>query len=284
MYTVQKARPLNPTTLTILHTLHDIARTHRASYFVIGATARDILMTHVFGIDAGRATRDVDFAIALEDWSHFDVIKQAFIDSGNFQSQTAEAHRLYYKPSEHGTAYPIDLIPFGKIASPAHTISWPPDMAVVMNVAGYTEALKHAIQVDVGEGLAVNVISIPALAALKIFAWNDRGLHDNKDAQDILFLLRNYHAAGNAARLSDEACSVLESCGFDFDLAGAALLGYDTQLILEKQTTEAILAILGDTRKRDRLTVHMARSLNIDSTTPAAFIGQFELGLRLVKL
>lgn len=56
MYTVQKARPLDPTTLIILHTLHDIAKTHRASYFVIGATARDILMTHVFGIDAGRAT------------------------------------------------------------------------------------------------------------------------------------------------------------------------------------------------------------------------------------
>ena len=62
------------------------------------------------------------------------------------------------------------------------------------------------------------------------------------------------------------------------------MLGYDTRLILEKPTTEAILAILGDPRKRDRLTVHMARSLNIDSSMPDAFIGQFELGLRLVEL
>lgn len=200
------------------------------------------------------------------------MIKQAFTDSGNFQSQTAEAHRLYYKTSEHGTAYPIDLIPFGKIASPAHTISWPPDMAVVMNVAGYTEALKHAIEVNVGDGLIVNVISIPALAAIKLFAWDDRGLQDNKDAQDVLFLLINYHAAGNAGRLSDEASSLLEGCGFDFDLAGAALLGYDTRLILEESTTQAILAILGDPRKRDRLTVHMARSLNIDSSIPTPLL------------
>ena len=49
-------------------------------------------------------------------------------------------------------------------------------MATVMNVAGYAEALEHAIQVDVGGGLVVNVVSIPALAALKILAWNDRGL------------------------------------------------------------------------------------------------------------
>lgn len=52
-------------------------------------------MTHVFGIDAGRATRDVDFAIALEDWPRFETIKRAFIDSGEFQSLTTEIHRLY---------------------------------------------------------------------------------------------------------------------------------------------------------------------------------------------
>ena len=175
MYTIQGNRPLNPVTFIVLKTLHEIAARGAASYFLIGATARDILMTHVFGIDAGRATRDVDFAIALEDWSQFETIKQAFIDSGNFRGDTNEAHRLFYQPNTYKTAYPLDLIPFGKIASSKNTIAWPPDMATVMNVAGYAEALEHAIQVDVGGGLVVNVVSIPALAALKILAWNDRG-------------------------------------------------------------------------------------------------------------
>jgi predicted nucleotidyltransferase len=98
MYTVQTHRPLNPITLTVLGALHHIAAIHEASYFLIGATARDVLMTHVFGVDAGRATRDVDFAIALEDWSQFETIKQSFIDSGDFQSSTGEAHRLFYQP------------------------------------------------------------------------------------------------------------------------------------------------------------------------------------------
>ncbi len=75
MYTIPFNRPLNPNILSILKTLHRIATMHNTSYFVIGATARDILMTHVFGIVTGRATRDVDFAIALEDWSQFKVIK-----------------------------------------------------------------------------------------------------------------------------------------------------------------------------------------------------------------
>lgn len=284
MYTVRNSSPLTPISLIVLSTLHEIATKHHASYFVIGATARDILMTHVFGIDQGRATRDVDFAIALEDWAQFEAIKFAFVSCGNFQPATDAAHRLYFQPERHGAAYPLDLIPFGKVAGAKNTIAWPPDMAVVMNVTGYAEALASAIQVDVGGGLVVNVVSIPALAALKILAWNDRGLEDNKDAQDFLFLLRHYHEAGNNVRLYEDALSITESCGYEIDLAGAALLGYDTRLILEQSTHQAVLAVLDAPSKRDRLTVHMARALNIDSAIPARFIDQFERGMRLTKL
>ncbi|WP_426103714.1 nucleotidyl transferase AbiEii/AbiGii toxin family protein [Massilia sp. TSP1-1-2] len=279
---VQKTRPLNSVIHIILKALHDIAATHQASYFLIGAMARDIVMTHVFGIEADRATRDVDFAIALEDWSQFDIIRQAFIHSGDFQSLTATTHRLYYRPGAHQTAYPLDLIPFGKIAS-ANTIAWPPDMAVVMNVTGYADALEHAIKVDVGTGLIVNVVSIPALAILKILAWNDRGRGDNKDAQDLLYLLRNYHAAGNSNRLFDDASSILESCDFAIDLAGAALLGHDARLFMEESTRRSVLAVLNDPVKLDRLTVQMSRSLKIDIAIPASFIHQFQRGVNLAQ-
>jgi predicted nucleotidyltransferase len=284
MYTVRNDRPLNAITLVVLSTLHEIAARNNASYFVIGATARDILMTHVFGIDPGRATRDVDLAVALEDWSQFATIKKAFIDSGNFQQTTNEPHRLFYQPERHKEAYPLDLIPFGKVAGSKNTIAWPPDMRVVMNVTGYAEALAHAVRVDVGGGLIANVVSIPALAALKILAWNDRGLKDNKDAQDFLFLLRHYHEAGNDDRLYEDALSITESCEYDIALAGATLLGYDTRLILEEVTHQAIMAVLDDPRKRDRLAVHMGRALNIDSAVPAGFMNQFERGLGLTKL
>ena len=284
MYTVDKSRPVNPITLEVLAALHAVAAAHQIPYFVIGAMARDLLMTYVFGIDAGRATRDVDFAIALEDWSQFEVIKQAFIDTGIFQSQPNEMHRLYYDPVRNGSAYPLDLIPFGKIASATETIAWPPDMAVIMNVAGYKEALQHATRIDVGAGLIINVISIPALVVLKILAWNDRGLEVNKDAQDLLFLLRHYHEAGNTNRLYEEAISLMESCGFAIDLAGAALLGYDTSLIVEESTRRAILGVLDEPVKRDRLTIHMSSSTGRDAAIAASFIDQFERGLKLGKL
>jgi predicted nucleotidyltransferase len=284
MYTVPRTRPLNPISLAIIKALHDIAARHQASYFIIGATARDILMGHVFGIAPGRATRDVDFAIALEDWPQFDAIKAALVGRGDFSSPTAEPHRLYYLVAEHGRAYPIDLIPFGKIATPGNTIAWPPDMAIIMNVTGYKEALKHALNVDIGNALVVNVVSIPALAALKLMAWNERGLADNKDAQDLLFIMRNYHDAGNTDRLFGEALALMESCGFDIELAGAALLGYDIRLMAEVSTREAMLDVLMGPGKRDRLTVHMSSALRIDPAIPTSLLDQFERGLQLDKL
>lgn len=284
MYKIRADRPLSQVTLVVLKALHLIAEKHNASYFIIGATARDILMTHVFGIEAGRATRDVDFAIALENWQQFETIKQAFIVAGDFEATKGEAHRLYYRPGQFGSAYPLDLIPFGAIEQSGHTIAWPPDMAVVMNVAGYAEALVAAMQVDVGDGLIANVVSIPALAAIKLLAWNDRGLLDNKDAQDLFFLLRHYHEAGNTGRLYDEAYSLLEQCNYEIELAGAALLGYDTRLILENATRQELLDVMSDPVKRDRLLVHMDRSIGADSTVVAKFVDQFERGLGLSNL
>lgn len=59
------------------------------------------------------------------------------------------------------------------------------------------------------------------------------------DAQDFYFLLKNYHHAGNSARIYDEASTVLESNNYELELTGAALLGYDTNLILEKKRNNA---------------------------------------------
>lgn len=281
MYTTRKDKPLDPLNFAILARVDLIAQQNNMAYFVIGATARDLVMAHVFGIDAGRATRDVDLAIALEDWRQFDAIKQNFIDTGDFESGV-QVHRLYYRPAAHGHAYPLDLIPFGPIERPGNEIAWPPDMQVVMNVAGYAEALRAAIQVDIGNGVILRVVSIPALAALKLLAWQDRGMLDNKDAYDFYFLLRNYTSAGNMDRIYEEMEILLEPNGFDLDLAGAALLGNDVGRILDQATRASIFELLHDQVKRDRLTLHIGR--RIDPTVVGLYLAQFERGMTMPLL
>lgn len=284
MYAVRADRPLNPDIRAILGALHTVAAKLGFSYFLVGAAARDVLMTNVFGLDVQRATHDVDFAVALEDWSSFETLKSELLGTGDFAAADGREHLLRYKPHEFQNAYPLDLIPFGGVEHRSHEISWPPDMNVVMNVTGYREALHSALQVDVGSGLVVPVISVPALAAIKLLAWNERGLEDNKDAQDMFFLLSRYADAGNADRLYGEAFPVLEGCGFDPGLAGARLLGHDAQQILENGSRQAIIDILRDAMKRDRLIIHMLPDRLTSSGMAAALLDQFEQGFASAAL
>lgn len=280
MYTIREDRPLSPVMLKVLHALANVSENQCIPYVIIGASARDILMTHVFGIDAGRATRDVDLAIALENWEQFDAIKAKFVERGDFTQASGQTYRLHYREKDFGTAYPLDLIPFGPIADEDNLIAWPPDMQVVMSVAGYAEALDTAAQIDLGNGLVSNVVSIPAMAALKLLAWQNRGLENGKDAQDFYFILKNYYRAGNDVRLYDDAFSILEASAFDLELAGASLLGQDMGQILQPETHQAISDLL-DGELRERLLIHMDLSLLADTAVVLRFLEHFERGLKL---
>jgi predicted nucleotidyltransferase len=280
MYTIRPDKPVNPVLLDILSGIQAVAAALGCAYLLVGATARDMLMTHVFGLDTRRATQDVDFAIALDDWERFDALKASLVATGSFAPAADRVHLLHYKPAEYGHAFPVDLIPFGGVEQEAHRIASPPDMNVVMSVAGYADALASALDVDAGNGLIVRVVSIPALAALKLLAWDERGLQDNKDAQDLLFLLQHYHEAGNHVRIYDEAMDLLQAASFDPSVAGAALLGRDARIILHDDSLRALLTILADPRKRDRFIVHATRFAATESDTVARLLDQFELGLR----
>ena len=284
MYTIRADRPVDPVILEILGSVQTLAQKLDYRYLLVEATARDILMSHVFGIESRRATHDVDFAIALEDWDSFHLLRTALVESGDFATAEGKAHLLYYRPEKYGNAYPLDLIPFGGIEQEPHQIAWPPDMNVVMNVTAYAEALESALEVDVGNGLLVRVVSIPALAALKLLAWNDRGLQNNKDAQDLFFLLQHYHDAGNHDRLYGNAYVLLEECDFDLASAGATLLGYDAGVSLREDSRQSLLAVLADPRKRDRLIIHMTRAMEAESETAIKLLNEFERGLHVKSL
>jgi predicted nucleotidyltransferase len=157
-------------------------------------------------------------------------------------------------------------------------------MAIVMNVVGYEEALAASVPVEMATGLTVNVASLPGLAILKLFAWLDRGRETPKDAQDFVVLLRSYSGAGNQDRLYTDELALLESAGFDVDVAGAILLGKDVKKIAESGTLDRLNRLLEDRGVTDRLITHMAAELRAadDSVSAAETLLQhFRTGLDL---
>jgi hypothetical protein len=79
------------------HLLVDrVAQEQECPYMVVGAAARDLLLYHVYGIPASRATRDVDFAMAVENWDKFRTLPRALLATGEFAPSPVE-HRLFFR-------------------------------------------------------------------------------------------------------------------------------------------------------------------------------------------
>lgn len=128
---------------------------------LVGARCRDIHQKNIVGGEASRATKDIDFALALENWELFRALKQRFPSTTNaWQSVLVEGITL-------------DIIPFGELEEPLGEVS--SGYTHKLNVRGIQEVFEHAQFLQLGDGLTIRMPTVSGLAALKMFAWLDRG-------------------------------------------------------------------------------------------------------------
>lgn len=178
----------------------------------------------------------------MPDWAAFEALQQRLIASGNFSVSATAAHRL-----RHRSDLPIDLVPFGSVEARERKIAWPPRGEIVMNVFGFREALATAIELVLPGQTRTRVVSLPALALLKIVCWKNRHYESpGKDAQDLLLILRNYLAAGNEPRIWSQFADWTQEDEFDYELAGARMLGHDVRALLDNEGIERVGGLLSE--------------------------------------
>ena len=93
--------------------------------YVVGATARDLMMKLLDEYPSKRKTRDLDVAIALSDWSQFENLSQ-ILQKNYFRKDPAN-QKFYYEGKKHDNDYEVDVVPFGDIAGEDETLLWPPE-------------------------------------------------------------------------------------------------------------------------------------------------------------
>ncbi|MHB1093530.1 nucleotidyl transferase AbiEii/AbiGii toxin family protein [Thiobacillus sp.] len=254
-------RPVNRITCSVIREVKNAVTGLGLDIFLVGATARIILLENVFGLHTGRATHDIDFAFAVENWDQFQAIKDRLTSTAGFEEVRGEAQRLTCKPAGVEHKFVVDLIPFGGLESSRNTIAWPPDMSIMMNVAGYRDAHASAVPVEVEPGIVISIASIPGIAILKLFAWADRGRGNPKDAIDLVTLLRQYNEAGNQERVYEDAIAALEAVEYDVELAGAWLLGSDAFAMSSSETRGQLNTLFAEPAAMERLVTDMSRAL-----------------------
>jgi predicted nucleotidyltransferase len=222
-----------------LQILKKVADSLSIPLFVVGASARDFILRHHYGIEPRRKTGDIDLGVEVADWEQFGRLTESLTATGLF-SATAEKQRFRY-----GTVL-IDILPFGPIVGEDKKISWPPEHKIIMSMAGFEEAYEHSITVRVSSNpeLDIKLASLPGLVIMKLVSWKERYPNRKRDAEDVLFIMQRYDEAGNLDRLYGEELTLLEEEGFDTRMAGIRLLGRDLGKMSDPETFRMIKGIL----------------------------------------
>lgn len=231
---------ISETTVSILKEIEEVSRKLNCPFFVVGAAARDIILEHQFDIQPQRATIDIDIGVLIAGWDHFKKLKNELIRTTRF-GLSRQKQRLVYDGN-----FPVDIIPFGAIEDENGSITWPPDHDIRMSVAGFEESYQHSIPVKLSSNpeLIVKVVSLAGLALLKLISWDDNPERQNRDASDLLFIMKHYLDAGNLERLFDEGIDMVEDDNYDYVLASARFLGRDIGTISSPSTKNKLIEIL----------------------------------------
>ena len=208
-------------------------------YFVIGATARDILAKMLKCVPK-RKTADLDITLAISTWDDFDLVMGALVKYG-FRKDRTVKQRLYYGHEE--TEFTLDVVPFGGIAVPENIFSWPGEPDTRLSVVGFESALKHTYDIDMDGQFTFVIPTAPALFMLKLVAWSDRSKRlIYKDAVDMDFLVRSYYLE-NSTR--EEFVPIFEKFP-DADVYswGAAMITTDLLKVASQEDLKALKSIL----------------------------------------
>ena len=223
-------------TVRLYEVLTSVASSLGVPFFVVGATARDTILEHGFGIQSRRATKDVDIGVRVSNWNEFERLREALLNTSEF-AETRGMQRLSYRGE-----LPVDIVPFGGIADTDRKISWPPEKDIIMSTVGFEEAYGAAqrVRITADPPLEILVASPAGLAIMKMVAWEDRPEVRSKDARDLAHILETYLDAGNSERLFEEHEDLTNTGSFDYVRAGARILGRDIGSIVRPETRARI--------------------------------------------
>ena len=221
--TISSEKIGNPLLVELLRKLADSFNKMDKDFYVIGATARDIIMQQLLNTESKRRTRDLDIAIAIPDWNTFEQVKQSLIADG-FEKSRDMQQRFYYGE------YELDIVPYGVVAKADDNIYWPPEEVVAMSVKGFDEVLSEAITVSIDNEFKIKIASLHGLFLLKFNAWLDRNAKTSKDAEDMSFILSNYFMANLDREIHPE---VYDWENFDEYIVGGYWLAHDLVTLLD---------------------------------------------------
>ncbi|WP_456088213.1 hypothetical protein [Parabacteroides sp.] len=175
-----------------LEALSRVMKGLQLDVYVVGALARDIAMEILKMPPSPRRTVDLDVAIALKDWSQFDLLKKHLL--GNHFIKGKPKQRFYYKGAAGNNDYEIDIVPFGELEAD-EKVAWPPEGNPEMSVKCFKDVMSIADTVIIDDAITIKMAPLSGQFLIKFDTWLDRHLLTDKDVADMLYIMDNFYLA-----------------------------------------------------------------------------------------
>ncbi len=94
-YNISSDKFQHPLLKPILQKLTEYFSKEDIHFFVIGATARDIIM-QLHDEKSGRATNDLDIAISINNWDDYSKIEEGIVNIEGFEKDASQKQRFIY--------------------------------------------------------------------------------------------------------------------------------------------------------------------------------------------
>lgn len=188
-YKISKEELNNDWLYSTLIALDKCMAAHGLPLYLVGARARDVAMKLMKVDQPKRRTEDLDVAIAIENWQVFDNICKT-LENNHFKRH-GNTQKFFYKGENGDIDFEVDIVPFGGVAVD-EKIGWPPEGNPVMSVKCFQDVMKVAVSVIFDEEVKLKMAPLCGQFLIKLDTWNDRHAVTDKDAEDMLFILRNY--------------------------------------------------------------------------------------------
>lgn len=202
---------------------------------IVGATCRDALHAAYGNHGRLRYSDDIDIALAVEDWQHY----QELVSRLRRVESSTSGIRFRVGPM------PVDLMPFGpNIEVPDGAVS-PAPRNEPMSVFGFQDVWDAATTVAI-EGIEARLPSTAGYTVLKLRAWLDRAPNgQHKDGPDIACALHWYvndPAVEERVWETAEGLRHYEEADYDVPVAAVRLLVADALGILSPTRRASLVA------------------------------------------
>jgi predicted nucleotidyltransferase len=202
---------------------------------LIGAQARILIFDSQYQVQ-GRATKDWDVAVQLDNWERYNLLI-SIMTTG--QNPLFKKTRVIHKFIHIETELEVDVIPFGDISKPNQEINWSDGNQ--MNILGLEEAFTNT-ELIIIDNIEIRVADIDAFIVLKLLAWNNR--RENKDLKDIITVLLKSPNEEDEQRVYDEFIDEIIEGRFEVDEAAIIFTGRNIQNKFKSETINKIKQIV----------------------------------------